>query len=471
MNDTTNFSAGSSSTSNIRSVPWKSIFQEPSNFKQYFTVKSENAADMRRLNIFKLDRELKSKLGSEPQKISNNADGTLTIQVVSEEQANKLKLVKTLVDEKVIVEEHQRYNECKGVIVCDLLRGYSEKDILEGLRERKVKNVFRFKKMVNGTLTDTDSLLLTFDFKELPEKIKIRSGLYERVRPYYPSPRRCYNCQRFGHVGKYCRSSTALCVDCGLPSHKGTECTRSLTCVNCGGSHSASSKSCDCYLFEKELIALKIKERLSFREAKERAMEIYVRPGVTFSSVIKKPLPTAIVSIPNDTIEPTTKPKQTVTPDNSSSNSHQPSTSNQQPSTSNQQPTTPSATDKDNNIEDFGTNSQLLSLENIDNQYSSPPHRDTTKRRISSPLEQRSTTTKRDRKDKYSFQWNRAPNISSWAQTGDEQLPGPSSQTSVIEPSPVLGKTKVSQHRRVSSLDRNTGNSERSSKSRIPRWQ
>ena len=175
-------------------------------------AKPRNSVDLRKLNVFKLDRELQTKLSGEPRNIFNNSDGTLTIGVHSEAQAEKLKAFKQLVNEEVTVEDHQRYNESKVVILCDILRSYTGEEIVEGLQDRGVKCVFRFKKKVNGMLTDANALLLAFDTDTVPDRAKIRTGLHERVRSYFPLPRRCFKCQRYGHVGKYCRSREFICV-------------------------------------------------------------------------------------------------------------------------------------------------------------------------------------------------------------------------------------------------------------------
>ena len=59
------------------------------------------------------------------------------------------------------------------------------------------------------------------------------------------------------------------------------------SCINCGGEHSASSKSCPRFIYEKEVQAIKVLEKVSFKEAKRRASEKQIRPGELFSLVIK----------------------------------------------------------------------------------------------------------------------------------------------------------------------------------------
>ena len=59
------------------------------------------------------------------------------------------------------------------------------------------------------------------------------------------------------------------------------------SCINCGGEHSGSSKNCPIFVYEKEQQAIKVLEKVSFKEAKRRAPEKQIRPGELFSSVIK----------------------------------------------------------------------------------------------------------------------------------------------------------------------------------------
>ena len=116
--------------------------------------------------------------------------------------------------------------------------------------------------------------------------VKIRTRLYGRVRPYLSLQRLCFKCQTYGHVWKYCRSREFIWVICGLASHEGAECTWPPTCANCEGLHPADARVCDGYNLEKEVITINVKERVPFREAKERAMALYVRPGVPFTAVL-----------------------------------------------------------------------------------------------------------------------------------------------------------------------------------------
>ena len=75
-----------------------------------------------------------------------------------------------------------------------------------------------------------------------------------------------------------------ICVNCGEIEH-GT-CQKTPKCIHCGGGHSSSSNKCDVYVMEQEIQAVRIVERISFAEARAKVMGKFIRPGVSFSSIV-----------------------------------------------------------------------------------------------------------------------------------------------------------------------------------------
>ena len=277
---------GGSRASNYPST----LLGEAETFVKFYTVRSTASADLRRLNLFKVDKAVCGAIG-EPARITENSDHTLTVEVKSHAQGQKLQSMKTLVQEPIEVVPHQRYNQSQGVITCDLLRSYSDDDIVEGLSHLGITKVYRIKKRSpTGTLDPTSTLILTFNTAVSPDRIRIRAGLSERVRPYVPLPRRCYKCQQYGHVTKNCRSEQEMCGRCGVAcsdTHLAATCQRPLNCIHCQEPHSTSSKVCSRYSMEKEIISVKVKERLTFREARHRVMAMFPVPARTFSSAVR----------------------------------------------------------------------------------------------------------------------------------------------------------------------------------------
>ena len=139
---------------------------------------------------------------------------------------------------------------------------------------------------ISGVLTPQPTLILTFDSRRLPEKIDAAWFKF-KVKEFIPRPRRCYHCQAFGHVMGSCRTKIqglpAKCINCGKDVHG--ECNNIPCCLHCGGRHPCISKECEVFIFEKEVQTTKVKERVTFQEAKSRTFAKFVRPGVSFASV------------------------------------------------------------------------------------------------------------------------------------------------------------------------------------------
>ena len=85
-------------------------------------------------------------------------------------------------------------------------------------------------------------MILTFGLSSVPKDITA-GYMKVPVQPYYPSPLRCFNCQRFGYHRAACKHD-AVCALCGMPHHGDAACTNPKCCVNCKGAHAAFDKAC-----------------------------------------------------------------------------------------------------------------------------------------------------------------------------------------------------------------------------------
>lgn len=125
--------------------------------------------------------------------------------------------------------------------------------------------------------------MLTFEPHTLPPTVKA-GYLNCKVRPYIPNPCRCVCCQRFGHASESCRGRP-ICGRCRNPNHPAENCKTTEKCVNCDGPYLAYSRSCPAWKREKEVITLKVKENLSFPEARRRLSFLQKR---SFAKVARK---------------------------------------------------------------------------------------------------------------------------------------------------------------------------------------
>ena len=255
-------------------------------YAKYLTLSLE---DFDSCDIFKVHRSIVDWIGREP-KISPLGKGKLLVEVGNYIESERLKNLKEIDGKKVECVPHNSYNQSRGVIYAKKLMGYEEIKLQEEFKEQGVINVKRIMKKENGVLCPQPLLILTFNLLKLPETISA-GWLKFKIRPYIPSPRRCFHCQMYGHVNTSCRKKVngepQKCINCGEDFHG--ECHETPRCLNCGGNHAASDKKCPVYLFEKEVITLKTIERISFIEAKERVSK-YMNPNTrTYSASLKEP--------------------------------------------------------------------------------------------------------------------------------------------------------------------------------------
>ncbi|GBN02576.1 hypothetical protein AVEN_89538-1 [Araneus ventricosus] len=107
------------------------------------------------------------------------------------------------------------------------------------------------------------------------------------VRPFIPNPLRCFKCQRFGHSQTNCRG-TLTCARCAEKGHMSHQCTGQEKCVNCSGDHTSFSRSCPRWKQEKEIMAIKTKEQISYPEAKRKLLAQTPTSGLSYSSAFQK---------------------------------------------------------------------------------------------------------------------------------------------------------------------------------------
>ena len=257
------------------------------NYEKFLILEVDNGRH-ENLNIFKANREIIQICGGQP-KILLQGDGSLLIETSSPVQSQKLKDIKLLDGHNVKCVSHPFFNQCRGVVYAPEILQIEEKEIEEELKSQGIVKVVRMKKKVGEQLIPLATLILTFDQCRLPSFIKV-GWLSIKVKPYIPSPLRCYHCQMYGHSSQKCKERSngkpAICVNCGRNSH-GT-CHEAPCCIHCGEAHSAISKNCVKYIFEKEIQAIRAMEKVTFKEARRRALEKQIRPGVPFSLVLKR---------------------------------------------------------------------------------------------------------------------------------------------------------------------------------------
>ena len=241
----------------------------------YLDLKFDKKIDS--LSCFAINREIDQICGGKPKKISQIRDDTLLIEVCHPEMAKKLlNDIKKIAGADMSISANKHLNCVKGVVYSKHLMHFSEEELCTELGDQGVTEVKRIPKKVGGEWEKTPMLILTLDLEKLPEKIMAAWHVLE-VKQYVPSPRRCFQCQKFGHLGKWCRSRIAICVQCGEEKLAEHSCTQTK-CANCKSNHPASDKDCEFYTMEKETLSIQTIRKISYAQAKR---EVRQRQGPT----------------------------------------------------------------------------------------------------------------------------------------------------------------------------------------------
>ncbi|XP_049523873.1 uncharacterized protein LOC125945682 [Dermacentor silvarum] len=252
------------------------------NFPRFHVIHSEKTEKSARIiSPFLVAKSLIETFGP-GYKVSKLASGDLLLELRDKMQYEKLPKLVSFGAIPVSVTPHRSMNTIRGVISDDDLMELTETELLEGWSDQNVINVKRIKMRRDGKEIQTKHLILTFGSSVLPEIIE--TGYVKiRVRPYIPNPLRCFKCQRFGHSSQNCRGriTCAKCAD----EHPSESCENAPHCVNCDGEHAAYSRSCPSWKKEKEIVTIKVKENISFREARRRVSYL---PKNSFAEVARQ---------------------------------------------------------------------------------------------------------------------------------------------------------------------------------------
>jgi len=244
-------------------------------YTKYFLIRSTNGSNLAESNVVQAYREMTIHLKGKPKKVNELRDGTLLVEVASEEQSKLIRTLKKLDRHEVQVTEHPKLNQVQGTIRYRNQPNYSNEEIVAALSDSNVTAIYQVKKKVAGQLQPTNIYIVTFNLCHLPKDVHIGWTKCE-VREYIPRPRRCFNCQGFGHGGRSCRQDGATCVKCGEAAHD--ECPNESKCKNCNENHPASSTACFYYKLETETLTIQTREKCSYWEAKSAATKKMVNP-------------------------------------------------------------------------------------------------------------------------------------------------------------------------------------------------
>ncbi|GBM61060.1 hypothetical protein AVEN_264382-1 [Araneus ventricosus] len=234
--------------------------------------------------LFWLKKEFQGQLG-EVASVRKLRSGDPLIEVNSRKQFQQIIKLNNLSSIPVTVAAHATLNFSKGVVSCGELLHTPVEEITKELENQRVTSVRRITMRRDGKVLDTKHLIVTFHSPKLPECIKA-GYMRLAVRPYIPTPLRCFKCQRFGHSKDSCRG-TLTCARCAEAGHKSSGCTAEEKCVNCKGSHTSFSHCCSAWKFEKEVIVEKVTKNLAYIEARRIVKSRAPAPGTSYANAFK----------------------------------------------------------------------------------------------------------------------------------------------------------------------------------------
>ena len=169
---------------------------------------------------------------------------------------------------------YDEQSHLKRGIIFGVDESYTDEEIAEATGVNSAK---RINKKYGETQMKTRQIILSFD-ECCPAYVNFGWERH-RVEIFISNPIRCYNCQRFGHLAKFC----TLEVRCSRCAEKHTiqECLKNekevkIICANCNGPHPTSYMGCQKYKIAKETKKIQFSEnaKMSYAQATMKFKEM-----------------------------------------------------------------------------------------------------------------------------------------------------------------------------------------------------
>ena len=196
------------------------VFSGNNTFARFLVIQSQDGSNpVTSLSPFIIEKQIESLIGT-PKSVKKLKNKTLLVETNRKTQTENLFKITSFFNIKVSVTEHNSLNSSKGIIRDRMLKGETEGNIIDYLRPQGVTGCKRFKIKKDRKSVETNTLLLTFNRKNVQKK---KLTIFYRVVPvdvYIPNPLRCFNCQKFGHQKNNCTEDPgSVCENCGADGH------------------------------------------------------------------------------------------------------------------------------------------------------------------------------------------------------------------------------------------------------------
>jgi DNA repair exonuclease SbcCD nuclease subunit len=201
--------------------------------------------------------------------------GDILLKTENLKQAQQLIKLTGIMDSTVEVYEHKTLNSCKGVIRAYELQNEDKMTLLDYLKPQNVTDLYFHTRLINGETVKTGMVFVTFGVNILPEYLSV-GFLRLAVRPYIPTPMRCFSCHKYGHLSKHCNmKDTPKCYNCNNIKHihtKEDKCLETAYCVNCNQTgHNSFNRNCIEYKRQVEIQTIKVTQNVTMAEAVKRS--------------------------------------------------------------------------------------------------------------------------------------------------------------------------------------------------------
>lgn len=203
-----------------------------------------------------------------------NKDGHMVIKVRGEAKFRKLLRINQLLGSPqvaVTVEEHGVLNRTKVVVTCRSVEGFTDEELKNEptLQAQGVVDVRRF----NRAGQPTNTMTITVRGTVAPEAIYFG---FERcsAKPFQQQPMQCYKCFYYGHTKNHCQEEKERCRNCSgthdilKDGDNKTICPKPARCLHCNQGHSPTSRLCEQYREEEEVLRVRNSLGKSLREAR-----------------------------------------------------------------------------------------------------------------------------------------------------------------------------------------------------------
>lgn len=181
------------------------------------------------------------------------------------------------------------YNMHRQGVVRNIDTSLSDNEIInDTLSDAKIVGVRRLTRKINNNgiseIIKLQTCVLKFEGQNLPQYVYI-FGTRCEVNPYVPPVVQCYNCLRYGHMSRQCKSDTR-CTKCNEP-HNVNECPQTTPkCLYCKGDHYSTYRKCPEYMKQNNIKKIMTLNNLTYLEAKKTLNVSYAnitnnRPDIT----------------------------------------------------------------------------------------------------------------------------------------------------------------------------------------------